>query len=120
MPGENSSENTIEGNQKGRSTEMGRLKKGSPDKVTGTEVLMVSENVASWVWLTSLLGSSRFGVVVSEPVSWSYTWGCKEAIEVIRFRTLSRAIHSMGTDDWNYALFLIQGGNFLSVTLSFS
>ena len=49
MPGENSSENTIEVTQKGIYIEMGRIKIGQPNKVLAAEVLVVIENVASWV-----------------------------------------------------------------------
>ena len=52
MPGENSLENNIEGTQKGRYIEMGRLTIGSPNKVLPTEVLVVSDNVASCVRFT--------------------------------------------------------------------
>ena len=62
-------ENTIEGTQKGRYIEMGRLKIGFPNKVLATEVLLVSDNVVFCVWLTPLLGASRVGIFVSEPGS---------------------------------------------------
>ena len=77
---------------------MVRLKIVSPNKVPATEVLVDSENVASWVWLNPLIGSRRVGLFLSEPVSWIYTWICKEAIEVIMFRTLESAIHSIVID----------------------
>ena len=88
---------------------MGRLKIGSSNEVLATEVLVVSKNVASWVWLTPLLGYRRVGIFLSEPVSWSFSGVWKEsAIEVVGLRTLANAIHSIGTEDWNYALCLIQ------------
>ena len=64
---------------------------------------MVSENMASWVWLTPLIGAKIVGIFVLDPVSWSFTGGWKEAaIEVIGFRTLVRYIYSIGTEEWNY------------------
>ena len=66
---------------------------------------MVSENVASWVCLNTLLGASRVGIFVSVPVSWSIFGGWGEAsIEVIRFRTIASAIHSINIEYWNYTL----------------
>ena len=56
VPGDKLLENIIEGTQKERYIEMVRLKIGSPNEVITTEVLVVSENVASWVWLNPLLG----------------------------------------------------------------
>ena len=71
---------------------------------------MVSDNVTSWVWLNYLLGSRRVGLFVLEPVSWIYAWWWEEAIEIIKFRALESAIHSIVTDEWKYSLFLIQVG----------
>ena len=68
-------ENNIEGTKEGRYIEMGRLKTGSSNEVMTTEVLVVSENVASWLWLKPLLGSRRVGLFESEPVSWSFYGG---------------------------------------------
>ena len=50
---------------------MGRLKTGSSNEVLATDILVVSENVSSWVCLNPLLGSRRVRMFVSEPVSWS-------------------------------------------------
>ena len=80
VPGDKLLENIIEGTQKGRSIEMVRLKVGSPNEVITTEVLVVSENVASWVRLTPLIGARRVGIFVSETVSWSFDWVWREAI----------------------------------------
>ena len=52
MPGENSLKNTIECTHKGRYIEMGRIKIILLNKVPAIEVLVVSENVASWMGLT--------------------------------------------------------------------
>ena len=46
----------------GRYIEMGRLKTISPNEVLATEILVISKNVASWVWLTPLLGARRVGL----------------------------------------------------------
>ena len=75
VPGENSLKNTVEGTKNGRYIDMGRLKTVSPNEVLATEVLVVSENVASWVWLTPLLGARIFGIFLSDPVSWSFYGG---------------------------------------------
>ena len=63
------------GTKKGMSKDIGRLKTGSTNEVMATEVLVVSENVASWVWLTPLLGARIFGIFLSDPVSWSFYGG---------------------------------------------
>ena len=63
--GEKYLENNIEGTKKGRYIDMRRLKTGSPNEVLATEVLVVSKNVASWVWLTPLIGARRVGIFVS-------------------------------------------------------
>ena len=79
---------------------MVRLKIVSPNKVPATEVLVDSENVASWVWLNPLIGSRRVGLFLSEPVGWSFSGGQREEdIGIIRFRTLSSAIHSIGMEE---------------------
>ena len=49
VPGENSVENTISVTKGGRSIEMVRFKTGSSKEVLATEVLVVRNNVASWV-----------------------------------------------------------------------
>ena len=90
---------------------MGRLKIGSPNKVLAIEVLVVSDNLASWVLLNPMLGGSRVEIFVSDPVSWSSTWGWIESIESISLRNLEITIHSIGTDGWKYSLCLIQGGS---------
>ena len=97
----------------------GRLRTGASNEVISTEVLVVNENVGSWVWPTPLIGARRVWLFVSDPVSWSIDWGCIEAFfELIRFRTLSSAIHSIGTEEWNYTLRLIQGrSKFVSDTV---
>ena len=110
VPVENSLDNTIEVTQKRRSIETGRIKIGSTNEVLATEVLVVSDNVASWVWLNTLMGARRVGIFVSDPDSWSFDWGWSEAIEVIGFKTIAIAIYLIGTDEWNYAWCLIQGG----------
>ena len=48
---------------------MGRLKIGLPNKSLATEVLVVSDNMVSWVWLTPIIVARIFGLFVSEPVS---------------------------------------------------
>ena len=80
VPGDKLLENIIEGTQKERYIEMVRLKIGSPNEVIKTEVLVVSENVASWVRLTPLIGARRVGIFVSETVSWIFDWVWREAI----------------------------------------
>ena len=55
VTGENSVENTIYGTKGGRYIYIVRLKTGSSNEVLATEVLVVSNNVASWVWLIPLL-----------------------------------------------------------------
>ena len=110
VPVENSLDNTIEVTQKRRSIETGRIKIGSPNEVLATQVLVVSDNVASWVWLNTLMGARRVWIFVTDPASWSFDWGWSEAIEVIGFKTIAIAIYLIGTDEWNYAWCLIQGG----------
>ena len=79
---------------------MGRLNTGSPNELLATEVLVVRENMVSWVWLNPMLGARRVGLFLSEPVSWSFSGGQREEdIGIIRFRTLSSAIHSIGTEE---------------------
>ena len=66
---------------------MGRLKKGASNEVIATEVLVVRKNVASWMWLTPILGDRRVGIFVSGTVSWSIYRGWIESfIEVIGFK----------------------------------
>ena len=78
---------------------MGMLKTGSSNEVLSTVFLMVRDNVASWVWLTPLLGSRIVGIFVSETVSWIFPGGWREAaIQVIGCMTLVNAIHSIGTE----------------------
>ena len=102
VPGDTSMGNTIGGTKKGRYIYMGRPKTGSSNEVLATEVLMISENVLSWVCLTPLLGVRRVGIFVSEPISLSFSKGWREAvIEVIGFRNIARDIHSIGTVEWN-------------------
>ena len=72
VTGDNSVKNTIEGTKEGRSIEMGRIKILSSNEVMTTEVLVVSKNVSSWVWLTPLLGSRIVGLFVSDTVSYSF------------------------------------------------
>ena len=59
----------------GKAIEIGRLKIEPPNNVAATEVLVVSDNVASWVWLTYLLGARRVVIFVSDPVSWISIYG---------------------------------------------
>ena len=101
---------------------MGRVNIGSPNKVLATEVLVVSENVPSWAWLSPRLGASRVDLFVLESVSWSYVWEWRESIKVIKFSDQARAIHTIGTDEWNYFLWIIQGGrNFVcNIVIRFS
>ena len=79
VSGDNSVENTIEGTKGGRYIEMGKLKSGASNEVLSTEVLVVRKNVASWVWLTPLIGSNRVGLFVLDPVSWSIYGGWRES-----------------------------------------
>ena len=72
VTGDNSVKNTIEGTKEGRSIEMGRIKILSSNEVMTTEVLVVSKNVSSWVWLTPLLGARIVGLFVSDTVSYSF------------------------------------------------
>ena len=66
---------------------MGRLKKGASNEVIATKVLVVRKNVASWMWLTPLLGERIVGIFVSDTVSWSISRGWIESfIEVIGFK----------------------------------
>ena len=109
MSGEKSVDSTIEVTKRGSSIDMGRLKNGSSNEVLTTEVLVVSKNVEPWVWLNPIIGARRLGIFLSEPVSWSICGGWREAaIEVIGLRTLSITTHSLGMEEWNYALCLIQ------------
>ena len=116
VPGENLVQNTIEGTKGGRYIYMRRLKTGASNEVPATEVLVVRNNLASWAWLTPMLGSRRVGLFVSEQVIWIIAGGWIESsIGVIGFRTLASAIHSIGMEKWNYALCLIKGRrNFIS------
>ena len=75
MSGEKPEDKTIEVTKRGRSIYMGRLKNGSPNEVLDTEVLVVRENVAPWVWLTPMIGDRRVGLFVSEIVSWIIAGG---------------------------------------------
>ena len=73
---------------------MGTLKKLASNELIAIEVLVVSENMASWLWLTPLIGARRVGLFVSEPVSWSTAGGCREvSFEVIGFSTPARNLH---------------------------
>ena len=58
----------------------------------------------------------RVGILVSDPVSWIIVGGWREAvIEVMGFRNLASSNYSIGTEECNYALCLIQGrGHFVS------
>ena len=63
------------------------------------EVLVVSENLASWLWHTPLLGASRVGIFVSETAIWNiFGGGSETSDEIIRFGTLAITIHSVGTE----------------------
>ena len=89
---------------------MVRFKMGALNGVIATEVLVVSKNAVSWLWLTPLLVSMIIGLFVSEPASWSISGGGRElSVEIIRFRTLESDIYSVGTEKWNYILCQIQG-----------
>ena len=73
---------------------MGRLKTGASNEVLSTEVLVVSYIEASWVCLAPLIGASRVGLFLLEPVSCIIARGWIElSFEVIGFRTLASAIH---------------------------
>ena len=99
VTGDNLLENTIYVPKEGRSIDMERLKIGLSNKVLATEVLVVSNNVASWVWLTPLLGSRIVGIFLSETVSWIFPGGWREAaIQVIGCMTLVNAIHTIGME----------------------
>ena len=54
-----------EGTDRGGSIDMVSLTVGASNGVLATEVLVVSENVVSWLFLTDLLGDSRVEIFVS-------------------------------------------------------
>ena len=54
---------------------MGRPETGSSNDVMETKVLVVSENVVSWVGMNPLLGAKRVGLFVSEPISSCFPGG---------------------------------------------
>ena len=85
--GENSAENTVDGTKGGRSIDTGRLKTGSSNEVIATEVLVVINIVASWVWFTPLIGARRVEIFLSELFSWSISGGWREtAIKIHQFQ----------------------------------
>ena len=69
VPREKSAENTIEGTKGGIFIEVGRLKMGTSNRVPSTEVLVVSTNLESWLWLNPLVGSRRVWLFVSDRAS---------------------------------------------------
>ena len=72
---------------------------------------MISNNLESWTWLTPLIGDKRVGTFLSETASLNVSGRWIEiATEVIRFRYLASDVHSIGTEERNCALCLIQGG----------
>ena len=54
-----------EGTDRGGSIDMVSLTVGASNGVLATEVLVVSENVVSWLFLTDPLGDSRVEIFVS-------------------------------------------------------
>ena len=54
-----------EGTDRGGSIDMVSLTVGASNGVLATEILVVSENVVSWLFLTDPLGDSRVEIFVS-------------------------------------------------------